>query len=144
MRLLGSAAVLLLVLAVPAAVAQPSKSSEASPPYSESYQDSWAVVIGIDSYQKAPRLNYAAADAKAVFDLLPSLGFPRDNTQLLLDGGATKAKIESALYQGLKRMGRDDRLFVYFAGHGETLTTRAGIEGYILPVDLPRFGRHPG
>jgi tetratricopeptide (TPR) repeat protein len=33
-------------------------------------------------------------------------------------------------------MGRDDRLFVYFAGHGETLATRTGgEEGYILPVD---------
>ena len=32
-------------------------------------------------------------------------------------------------------MGAEDRLLVYFAGHGQTLPLRTGEEGYILPVD---------
>jgi hypothetical protein len=103
--------------------------------YSDTYHDSWAVVIGVDSYTKAPRLNYAVADAKAVTDQLVRLGFPRKNIRLLLDADATTAKIERALYQDRKEMSPNDRLFVYFAGHGETLATRTGEEGYILPVD---------
>jgi tetratricopeptide (TPR) repeat protein len=103
--------------------------------YSETYQNSWAVVIGIDAYRAAPRLNYSAADAKAVADQLLQLGFPRQNIRLLLDADATKSRIERAFYQDRKEMGPNDRLFVYFAGHGETTPTRTGEEGYILPVD---------
>lgn len=103
--------------------------------YSPFYGSSWAVVIGIDAYEKVPHLNSAVADARAVADLLPSLGFSKDKTFLLLDAQATKAKIESTLYRDLRRMGPDDRLFVYFAGHGETMPIRTGEEGYILPVD---------
>ena len=103
------------------------------------YANSWALVIGINAYQKVtPRLNYAVADAKAVAEALPSLGFPRQNIRLLLDGDATKSRIEDALYNEFSTMGREDRLFVYFAGHGDTLTIRDGEEGYFLPVDADR------
>src|SRR5262245_51723388 len=72
--------VLFALLLVPArASAQtPSKTR-----YTEAYDKSWAVVIGIDAYRSLPRLNYAAADAQAVAALLPTLGFPRENTFLL-------------------------------------------------------------
>ncbi len=131
-------AILVLLLAPISASGQTRESPLHPQPYSDAYQSSWAVVIGIDAYQKAPRLNYAVADAKAVATLLPSLGFPKENIRVLLDGEATKAKIESAFYRDLKRMGPNDRLFVYFAGHGETAAIRAGEEGYILPVDADR------
>jgi len=36
---------------------------------------SWAVVIGIDDYEHAPRLHYAVADAKAVAKTLRQRGF---------------------------------------------------------------------
>jgi uncharacterized caspase-like protein len=35
-------------------------------------------------------------------------------------------------------MGPEDRLLVYFAGHGETVPVRGGEEGYFLPVDAER------
>ena len=99
------------------------------------YPNSWALVIGINEYYRAPRLSYAVADALSVSALLPELGFPRGNIRLLLDNEATKSRIESVLYREFARMGPDDRLFVYFAGHGETFQIRGGEEGYILPVD---------
>lgn len=100
------------------------------------YPNSWAVVVGINAYQKVtPRLNYAVADAKAVAAALPDLGFPRQNIRLLLDKDATKSKIEEILYQEFAGMGEGDRLFVFFAGHGETAKIKGGEEGYILPVN---------
>lgn len=99
------------------------------------YANSWALVIGINAYQRAPGLTYAVADARAVADALPALGFPRQNIRLLLDGEATKSRIERVLYQDFARMGPDDRLFVYFAGHGETAPIKGGEEGYLLPAD---------
>jgi formylglycine-generating enzyme required for sulfatase activity len=99
------------------------------------YPNSWALVIGVDAYQKAPRLQYATADARSVAELLPALGFPRQNVRLLLDGQATKTRIETVLYQDFAAMGSHDRLFVFFAGHGDTVPIKGGEEGYILPVD---------
>ncbi|MBI3636417.1 MAG: caspase family protein [Candidatus Rokubacteria bacterium] len=100
------------------------------------YTNSWALVVGVNAYQKvSPRLNYAAADARAVAEALVASGFPAQNVRLLVDGDATKARIESALYQELSRVGPDDRLLVYFSGHGETVPIRGGEEGFLLPVD---------
>jgi hypothetical protein len=103
------------------------------------YVNSWALVIGINAYQKVtPRLNYAVADARAVAAALPALGFSRQNVRVLLDADATKARIETVLYREFARMGPQDRLLVFFAGHGETAPTKTGEEGYILPVDADR------
>lgn len=112
-----------------------SEVTPATPP-ANPYANSWALVIGINAYQKVrPRLNYAVADAQAVAAALPALGFPPPNIRTLLDGQATKAAIETVLYKEFAGMGPDDRLLVYFAGHGETLQIRGGEEGYLLPVD---------
>lgn len=100
------------------------------------YGKSWALIIGINAYQKVtPRLNYAVPDAQAVAAALLPLGFPRENIRVLLDGEATKAKIETVLYREFARIGPEDRLLVYFAGHGDTVPVRGGEEGYFLPVD---------
>ena len=99
------------------------------------YPNSWALVVGINRYQNAPGLAYAVADARSVADALPALGFPRENIRLLLNEQATKAGIETTLYRGFPKMGPDDRLLVFFAGHGETLAIRGGEEGYLLPAD---------
>jgi uncharacterized caspase-like protein len=101
------------------------------------YPNSWALVVGVDRYTnpKVPRLNYAVSDARSVAAVLPALGFPEKNIRLLLDGEATKARIESVLYREFVGMKENDRLFVYFAGHGETAPLKGGEEGYLLPVD---------
>ena len=142
MRLVRPALLLWLAVAVAAtsAVAQPAPAvvPEPAPPAARppAYANSWALVIGVNAYQKVrPTLNYAVADARAMAAVLPGLGFPRENIRVLVDGEATKARIETILYRDFARMGADDRLLVYFAGHGETLPIRGGEEGYLLPVD---------
>ena len=56
------------------------------------YRASWAVVIGINRYTKAPRLNYAVNDAKSVVAAVQQLGFVSDKILLLLDEEATQAE----------------------------------------------------
>lgn len=96
---------------------------------------SWALVIGINRYAKAQHLNYAVNDARSVAAALPKLGFTQ--VKMLLDDEATKAEFERVIYDDLKStMKPEDRLFVFFAGHGITVTLpRGGEEGYLLPVD---------
>ena len=104
------------------------------------YRDSHALVIGIDDYAQWPKLAHAKRDAQAVADTLKQqFGFKAENVELLLDGQATRAAILKALNQRLadaKRVQRDDRVFVFFAGHGSTRRLPSGREvGYIVPVD---------
>jgi hypothetical protein len=101
------------------------------------YDNSWAVIIGINEYQKWPSLQYAVNDARAVRDKLISLGFPTENITYLTDGRATKDRIEAVLGDDLRRrMEKNDRVFIYFAGHGQTENLPGGNqEGYIIPVD---------
>lgn len=101
-----------------------------------SYRNSWAVVIGINRYIKVPYLNYAVNDAKSVAASLQKLGFPSDKVIVLLDRQATRQRIEQVFYETLFEATPEDRVFVFFAGHGVTASLpRGGEEGYLLPVD---------
>ena len=95
----------------------------------------WALVIGINNYRHVDPLNAAVNDARAVAEALPRLGF--QEVRLLLDEQATKAEFERLVYGEFKdRMGPNDRLFVFWAGHGITVRLpRGGEEGYLMPVD---------
>ncbi|MBB3196050.1 polysaccharide deacetylase family protein [Roseateles terrae] len=107
------------------------------------YRDSYALVIGIDQYQRWPRLQHAVRDAQALRDTLQSqFGFRAENITTLTDGDATRANILRALNglardkSGQPRVKRDDRVFVFFAGHGSTRRLPSGRDvGYIIPVD---------
>lgn len=98
------------------------------------YANSWAVVIGINEYDKWPPLQYAVSDAYAVRDKLITLGFPEENIILLLNEKATKFEIERILGDELRRkLDGEDRVFIYFAGHGAS--EKDPDEGYLVPVD---------
>ena len=104
------------------------------------YRESWAVVIGINAYKNWPRLSYAVSDAKSVRDMLTrKYGFASDHITTLLDGDATRDKIIGVLGDSLadgKRIAREDRVFVFFAGHGATRKLPSGkSQGYLIPVD---------
>jgi uncharacterized caspase-like protein len=93
--------------------------------------------VGIDRYASpsVPRLGYAVADARAVARALPRLGFPAERIALLEDAAATKGAIERAIYGRIADMDRDDRLLVFFAGHGVVHGVKGGQEGYLLAFD---------
>ncbi len=100
---------------------------------------SWAVVIGINEYEKAQRLTYAKADAESIADLLRHQGF---QVIELYDHQATRPAILEELGDKLvERVGEQDRILIYFAGHGETKQSKGGKEmGYLLPVDAEPDG----
>jgi peptidoglycan/xylan/chitin deacetylase (PgdA/CDA1 family)/uncharacterized caspase-like protein len=103
------------------------------------YRESWALVVGIDAYQKWPRLGHAVADARSVRDALVGLGWKQENIVTLLDGEATRARMLAALGDDLadgRRVAHEDRVVVFFAGHGMTRKLPNGKNlGYIVPVD---------
>lgn len=100
----------------------------------EQFGKSWAVVIGIDDYQKAPRLKYAVADARAMANVLRQQGF---HVAELYNRQATKAAVEGELSDKLvDQVGEQDRVVIFYAGHGETKTVKGGkTMGYLLPVE---------
>jgi hypothetical protein len=99
------------------------------------YEKSWAVVIGVNKYQVWPSLEYAVKDALSVKDRFLDLGF--DEVIEILDEEATRARILTLLGTELpKKVGRDDRVVIFFAGHGQTEDLGEEREqGYIIPVD---------
>ena len=103
------------------------------------YGKSWALVVGIDSYTQWPKLEYASHDAQAVADMLTGrFGFPASQVIVLKNEQATRNNILAAFHDRLAddRTGKDDRVFVFFAGHGATRRLASGRElGYIIPVD---------
>lgn len=101
------------------------------------YRKSWAVVIGINAYQNVPSLNYAVADAEAIAGTLESCGFPAGQITTLTDAKATRQNIMDLITGDLPRkMDEDDRLVLFFAGHGQDFDTPAGGKlGYLIPSD---------
>lgn len=106
------------------------------------YSSSWAVVIGINAYQHLPPLTYAVNDAVAMHDLLvETFGFPTQNVFLLKDKEATKEAIEALFIDKLpEETGPDDRVFVFFAGHGARRPIAGGEKvGYLAQTLLDTF-----
>ena len=102
------------------------------------YDDSWALVVGINNYKNVPNLNYAVEDALAIKNMLINkYGFSRKNVRYLLDQEATQSNIKKELSNLMKSAGENDRVVFYFAGHGETETL--GLEdgdiGFLIPSD---------
>jgi peptidoglycan/xylan/chitin deacetylase (PgdA/CDA1 family)/uncharacterized caspase-like protein len=106
------------------------------------YRESHALIVGIDAYEKWPQLKHAVKDAQAVREALVSrFGFKPERITTLLDKEATRANVLRALNDKLadaKAVKRDDRVFVFFAGHGATRKLSSGRDvGYLIPVDAP-------
>jgi peptidoglycan/xylan/chitin deacetylase (PgdA/CDA1 family) len=112
----------------------------AAPPASQPYRESWAAIVGIDDYVNWQKLQYATHDAQGIKDLLiQKYNFKPDHIFTLLDGQATRQNILSLLGDKLgdpTMVQHEDRVFVFFAGHGATRKLASGRElGYIIPVD---------
>jgi len=101
-----------------------------------------ALIIGINAYTDPAfsDLGYAVADSEAVAEILiGDYGFAQDDVLLILNEDATKDAIEEALEDwacDYDRIGEDDLLVVFFAGHGVTRDLRSrGARGYLVPAD---------
>ena len=101
------------------------------------YSSSWALIIGINDYLKVNKLNYAVNDANAIKSLLiTSFDFPEENIFLIIDEDATLQGIKKAMKELAEKTSENDRVLLYFAGHGKTDVLASGGErGYLIPVD---------
>jgi len=100
------------------------------------YDKSYAVCIGIDEYQYWPKLNCAVADALGMKAKLLAQGF--DDVKVIKNEEATKKKIEETLSWLSNVTTSNDRVVIYFSGHGHTVEGRTKTIGYIIPVDCPK------
>jgi formylglycine-generating enzyme required for sulfatase activity len=104
---------------------------------------SWAVAIGVNRYKDKPaipELRYAVADAKAVGEELKRRGY---SVMTLLDEEATRDRILEVLGDELPhKLKPEDRLVIFYAGHGETKSVGGQTMGYLLPVDAKRNRLH--
>ena len=88
-----------------------------------------ALVIGNNNYKYIKKLNTAIADANAVDKILrEKFGF---KTKVLLD--APRKEILDTINDFRKKLGRDDSLLIYYAGHGEF--DKIADKAYWLPID---------
>lgn len=94
-----------------------------------------AVVIGISRYERLSNLEGAGRDAKAMAELLRTLGF--HTVHELYDEEATRTRILELVGQKLRsETGEDDLAFIFFAGHGATETLSNGEKrGYLIPTE---------
>jgi uncharacterized caspase-like protein len=101
------------------------------------YDNSFAVIIGINEYTKSKPLRYAAKDAKEINKLLVNkFGFKEKNIRLLINNEATLVSIKQTLYEVAGLAKANDRVLIFFSGHGQTHTTKSGKQiGYLIPVN---------
>lgn len=103
---------------------------------------SFALVIGISDYQDPfiPDLQYADIDARVFADYLQSpAGGPLEDSQLkiLINEQATAAQIATALDWLLEVAHENDRVIIYFSGHGDVERKTISQPGYLLCWDAP-------
>jgi len=99
------------------------------------YSKTHAVVIGIDRYPGLPydrQLSFAVKDAKGVEQCLRD-HFRFERIVTLYNEEATKEGILRVLLGDMGATGKEDGIFVFFAGHGMTERTGYGDLGYIVP-----------
>ena len=110
---------------------EPNTVTTPKPPDSTALGKYYALVIGINRYSNIRQLATAVKDARDIAQTLNrDFGF---ETKLLLDQEATRDAILTALNDYRKKLGPNDNLVIYFAGHGEY---DADVEkGYWIPVD---------
>lgn len=101
------------------------------------YYKSWAIVIGIENYVVAPPIPGAVTDAKKVAEAFRQLGF--DEVVEFYDKDAGSRRLHQVLNDVLPRkVGRMDRLVVYYAGHTGSMQDADGQDrGYLVPFDAP-------
>ncbi len=99
----------------------------------------WAVLIGVQRYDDS-RLNleYTDGDALAIKDVLcQRAGIPESHTLVMTDQSdepqkPTLANIRRAVPQLLEKAGPEDRVVIFFSGHGHPVEG----ETYLIPRDF--------
>ena len=103
------------------------------------YDNSYALIIGINMYKNVSNLSYAVDDANSIASLLEKFNFSSHNIKILINESATYSNIRNSLFDISLSAKENDRVLIYFAGHGMTDDLPDGGEmGYLLPTGAKR------
>src|SRR5579885_416011 len=112
---------------------------EPAAPAPVSIPRSYALVVGIAKYANLPakaQLQFSERDAESIYSILisPEGGnFHAENVHRLIGPKATLANLRRELEEWLPSVSKDnDRVLIYFAGHGFLYSGRA----YLAPYDI--------
>ena len=98
--------------------------------------DYYALIIGNGEYDYLPPLKTAVNDAKAFAEVLRRYYlYDEKNIQVLIDG--TRRDILTALNKLKKSLGKNDRLLVFYSGHG-SIDEATGV-GFWQAADADEF-----
>ncbi|HET6676116.1 MAG TPA: caspase family protein [Nitrospiraceae bacterium] len=99
------------------------------------YYKSWGLIIGIENYLVAPKMPGAIERGKEVAAVLRQLGF--DEVVEIYDKDASSKRLLQMLTDYFPRkVGRQDRVVIFFSGHAGTSSDGPGKEmGYLVPWD---------
>lgn len=103
----------------------------------------WALIIGVKTYSKEPNVEFAANDAHLIATTLVTSGdYRHDNMLMFVDNPAisesippTFSNLTDQIPKWIGNIGRNDVVFVYFSGHGDTDNSGHGI---LCPSDYDR------
>jgi hypothetical protein len=103
------------------------------------FGQNYAIVMAISDYRSRSafdNLPSAVVQAKGLTTVLQKQGF---QVKELYDANATKANFEHYLWELNGRLREDDRVLVYFGGHGFTMTDELGNkQGFLVTSDATK------
>lgn len=99
--------------------------------------DAYALVIGLEHYQRFPQVDYAIRDSALVYEYLhKAMGFPQKNIALLQDNEVTLSQMRARIEKWLPSLVGDNpeaEVFVYYGGHGTTDVHSS--KAFLVPFD---------
>lgn len=100
----------------------------------------YAIIIGISKYKAVPSLQFAHKDALAFEDFLLSEAggkVPRVNIETFLNENATRNNVADAISIMARKAKPGDRLYFFFAGHGDMEDLTQIENGLLLLYNSP-------
>lgn len=102
--------------------------------------NTYAIIIGISDYKVVPDLQYAHKDAQAFENfLLSDAGgkVPRENIEAFLNENATRPNVGDAISVLARKAKSGDRIWFFFAGHGDMEDLTQIENGLLLLYNSP-------
>jgi len=100
----------------------------------------YAIIIGISKYKNVTPLQYADRDAAAFENLLLSNAggkVPEANIEIFLNDKATRTYVGDAISEVARKAKPGDRVYFFFAGHGDMEDLTQVENGLLLLYNSP-------
>ncbi|MBK6861478.1 MAG: caspase family protein [Saprospiraceae bacterium] len=110
----------------------------------------YGIVIGISDYKNIPDLQYADRDAMAFGKFLSQISIPivdSSNLMIYINDAANRINVCDGISKLIKKLQPGDRVYFYFAGHGDIEALSQAKNGLLLLYDSPPgdyFGLNDG